>query len=105
MSGGSFNYLCCKDAEQLLAGGCSSELVEMRDKLREIGAIDAAGQTDAIIATIAEARALVGIRVEALKEIWKAVEWVESLDWGPERIEKALSKFRGKDDPGGKTNA
>ena len=94
MSGGSYNYLCNREAGEILDGQGASDLVEMRDALRERGVLDAAGQTDAVIATIAEARQLVEMRLEALRDVWKAVEWHDSGDWGPERIDGAIAEYR-----------
>lgn len=94
MSGGSYMYLYAKDSGRLLAGEGREDLERMRDRLLEAGAMDAAAQTDAVIATIEQANALVNMRIEALEAVWKAVEWVDSCDWGPERIEEALAKYR-----------
>ena len=94
MSGGSYNYLCHRDAGDVLDGQGAEDLVAMRDALRGLGFLDAAGQTDAVIATIAEARQLVELRMETLRDVWKAVEWHDSNDWGPERIDDAIAAYR-----------
>lgn len=92
MSGGSFNYLCWKSADELAAD--TSTLAEMRDALIGHNAPDAAAETEAIIATIAQFRVLVETRAKRLNEVWHAVEWCRSGDQGPEDVAAAVAKYR-----------
>ena len=96
MSGGSYGYLCRKDPDDLLSGSHSKDLERMRDRLLEDGAIDAAAQTDAVLATIHMATKLVRMRAEALHDVWQAIEWIDSGDWGPGELAAALAQYRGE---------
>lgn len=96
MSGGSYNYLCRKGSDDLMSGSHGEDLERMRDRLLEEGAIDAAAQTDAVLATVKMATELVRMRADALRDVWQAVEWIDSCDWGPDSLDAALAKYRGE---------
>ena len=92
MSGGSYNYLCYADFPDI----CSkiSDLEDMRDRLLALGYMDSAEETEGVILMIKSFRVRIEARIKRLNEIWQAVEWKDSGDWGMENIEEAIKKYR-----------
>ncbi len=92
MSGGSYEYLCYKDASEIMGG--AGQLEAMRDRLIELGHHDAAKETESIILM----REALGIRIQArldrLQPVWHAVEWYDSGDWGKDDVEREVEKYR-----------
>lgn len=87
MSGGSFDYLCYKDAPETLR---SEELSRMAAAIRSYqGGEPAAAATTALVGYL---RAFER-RIEALRDVWKAVEWHHSGDWGQEAVGRALAEY------------
>lgn len=92
MSGGSFNYLYCKDADDLLHQ--RDDLQAMYDELTGLPyATKAAGQTFAVIELLnrfeREAQALL---TNDLQEVWKAVEWWKSCDASEDFVRRTIEK-------------
>lgn len=94
MSGGSYNYL------YLHTGGLEAQrgdIEDMRDRLQGLaeegvaGAALAAEQTRAILAhfDLAEEKA------QTLSDVWHAVEWRDSCDYGDDQVREALAKYPG----------
>lgn len=82
MSGGSFNYLC----NQSLSNG---DLEQMADQLDEMAPNSAAAK---------ETRALVDLlrRIdgdEALRGVWRAVEWWRSSDYSEDQAREAIAEY------------
>lgn len=92
MSGGSYDYLFVKELDELIN---NSNLERMRDRLIELGISDAATDTERIMQAIEAFREVEPIR-NRLESVWKAVEWVDSLAWSEEEIDKAVDKYRQK---------
>ena len=85
MSGGSFDYLC--EVTSL------KELLENKDgitgtaaALRERGHKAAATETEALLPELAAIEDYVLARVERLRGVWKAAEWVASGDWSDDDL-------------------
>ena len=95
MSGGSFEYLCFKQTEDLF--GWCGELQQMSDALAVYeGAEDVAAETQKLLMDIRIYKNRVEVAKEKLGPVWKAMEWWKSGDWGEEDFIKALEKFRGE---------
>ena len=94
MSGGSFDYLCYKDAEQLFERG--QLLEEMVTELTDMGFIDAAKETFALKTLIDQTKVRMEVYLDRLRPVWKAVEWYCSGDSGMEAVEEAIRKYRGE---------
>jgi len=98
MSGGSFNYLCGKNAADLDACVLEdiSAMARALERHGEAGAL-AARATLALHKAVSESLPLLQSRMDQLREVWKAVEWHLSGDWGEERVAMALVAFQRRD--------
>lgn len=97
MSGGSYNYLCdVWDLDKLLQQEYSLE--QMAARLAGLGwARDAARETEELLVMLRQWQVSAHVRVERLREVWKAVEWWDSCDWSEEQVREALAKYRGEE--------
>ena len=95
MSGGSFNYLCYKDTEDLL--NRISDLEDMRESLIKYGYEDIAKDTQRLIEYIKSAKCVIGTLKDMLEPVFHAVEWKESGDWGKDDMIEVLEKYRKKE--------
>lgn len=91
MSGGSYNYLCRKAAHGLLTEAAGFEdLVDITARLNELGYADVAADAQAVIdAVLAQERAL-----QRLSDVFQAVEWHDSADWGASQVRDAVAAYR-----------
>jgi hypothetical protein len=87
MSGSSYNYLCFKTVSEL--EGDIEMVHAMANRLKQLGHDDAAAATMKIIDSINA----INQDVFKLSEVWKAVEWLDSGDWGIESVNTAVAKF------------
>ena len=78
MSGGSYNYLCYKEASQL--GEYRDELEQMAERLADLGyAADAAAETYVILNALRRTAALwEAAHKSGLIEVWRGIEWWDS---------------------------
>lgn len=99
MSGGSYNYLYCKDSDALLNE--ERELTSMAERLAELGyAEDAARETEELLLIIRQAKIRIDVRARRLSGVWHAVEWWDSADSGEDGVKHALDAYRNpKDTP------
>lgn len=81
MSGGSFGYLAFKDADDLP----NQSLREMAEALRDLGFEDAAQETERYIRPEPD---------QALKDLWHAVEWYCSGDYGKDRAQAEYQEYQ-----------
>lgn len=99
MSGGSWNYLYCKDIDELMNGSSTELLQDMVDRLNSAGFKDVAKDTQRLVEYIKSASIRIETLFEALSPVFKAVEWYSSGDWGKDRVGKAIEEYRnGKGD-------
>lgn len=96
MSGGSYNYLChAWDLDKLLEQ--EHDLQAMAARLAGLGwAKDAARETEELLVLLRQWQVAADVRVERLKDVWKAVEWWDSCDWSEDRVRSALAEYRGE---------
>lgn len=94
MSGGSFNYLCWKDSEQLFDYDGIEDLEQMADELLELGYKDAAMETYDLLRIIKQSKVRVQVIQDRLKPVFKAVEWLHSGDSGMESVKDAIDEYR-----------
>lgn len=96
MSGGSFNYLCrAWDLPDIV--GKQGDLEEMSQALAALGyAQDAARETEELLAMLRQWEVRATVRLERLREVWKAVEWWQSCDYSEDQVREALAEYRGE---------
>lgn len=93
MSGGSFNYLYCKEnIDDLLYH--TDDLDDMREALIKYGYEDIAKDTQRLIEYIKSAEVRVTVLAKNLQGVFKAVEYYESGDWGEETMLSKLEEYR-----------
>lgn len=97
MSGGSFNYLCHKDAQQIMDGGLG-DLREMAEALEDLGyyAKEPAERTRALYDRFNEVLNELDAEVQALAPVWKAKEWWQSCDWGADQFWKMVGAWEAR---------
>ncbi len=93
MSGGSFNYLYAKKHIEDLANE-KDELEKMREALIKYGYEDIAKDTQRLIEYIKSAECTVETLADMLEEVFHAVEWYESADYGETTMIAILEKYR-----------
>lgn len=84
MSGGSFDYLCFQEHPN------PEQLKRMAGELSGLGAGSAVEAT-LVAADLPEN--------DPLRDVWRAVEWWRSGDWGVEAVHKALEEWGGRREP------
>lgn len=94
MSGGSYNYLFAKEAEDLFAD--DTELERMADRLAGLGwADDAAKDAYDLLAVLRTQTVRVDAARDRLRDVFMAVEWWDSGDSGEAGVRDALTAYRG----------
>ncbi|HDX9614512.1 TPA: hypothetical protein ROY01_005706 [Bacillus toyonensis] len=93
MSGGSYNYLCFEDEEQLFEQGTLNDLKNIENRLNELGYTKIAEKVSDMSQIIKESLEQVTTMKEELNDILKAVEWHDSLDYGIEEVEEAINRY------------
>lgn len=95
MSGGSYNYLFIKQADELF--GDDNDLERMADRLAGLGwADDAAKDTYDLLAVLRTQTVRVDAARDRLRDLFQAVEWWDSGDSGEEGVRQALASYRGE---------
>lgn len=95
MSGGSYDYLCDKDAADLML--YEGRLEEMANRLASMGgAEDVAKDAFDLLAVVRGQRVRIVAAMDRLRGVFKAVEWVDSADWSADAIKWALLDYRGE---------
>ena len=92
MSGGSFNYLYCKDPAELF--DCAIDIDDMTETLIKLNYLDVAKDMTRLAEYIKTARNRVEVLSEQLKPIMKAVEYYVSCDYSEENVKEAVEKYR-----------
>lgn len=93
MSGGSYDYLYCKEIDSLV--GYDAVLQEMADDLASLGyAADAAQETQRLLEDIRAFRNRAETKLSRLSDVWKAKEWWRSCDSGEDEFKAALENYR-----------
>lgn len=91
MSGGSYNYLAIKANNQDLCL-VPDDLQRMADRLAGLPyATKAATDTAKVIEHLKAAQS----HAEKVADVWYAVEWWDSGDWGEDQVKEALAKYEG----------
>lgn len=95
MSGGSFNYLCYKDFDDLVNNSPFDDELERMATILDSSSPLAAAATREILAKVRETRRELFCfsMPEKLVDVWKAVEWCYSGDSGDEDINEAVAIY------------
>ena len=105
MSGGSLNYIYCKDIEDLFSDSAVSDLESAEDILLKKKYIDAARDVRRLIEYIESARNCVDVLHAQLAPVLKAVEWYDSADIGADNLARTIEAYRRRDNTTGRTCA
>ena len=92
MSGGSLNYLCYKEPEELFHYIEEMEMVEQ--ELICQGAQDIARDVRRLIEYVKSAENRISVLSEQLNDIFHAVEWYQSADYGENTLQEHIEKYR-----------
>lgn len=99
MSGGSLNYLFCKETPDLFEAVDDLKRVELH--LLQRGDEDIAKDVRRLIEYIKTAENRIDVLRENLAGVFKAVEWNLSADWGDARLQQALDRYRNGEEMSG----
>lgn len=93
MSGGSYNYLCYKDAQDIV--DYQTDLADMQARLSGLDyAQVAAKDTQAVLDEIRVLFDSIEVKIKALQPIWRAVEWWDSNDSGEDAVKAAIANYK-----------
>ena len=92
MSGGSYDYLYCKDTEELFSKAVDIE--DMAETLEKLNYLDVARDMRRLSEYIRTAYNKVDVLSAQLKPIMKAVEYYEDCDIGEDTLGKEIEKYR-----------
>jgi hypothetical protein len=93
MSGGSYNYLCDREAEDLI-GNWYKTLQEMSEDLHSKFPNSMADKhTDELVRLIGHLKVEVERRAIALRDVWHAQEWWRSSDYGIGEVEVEIARY------------
>lgn len=92
MSGGSLNYLCYKEPDQLFDH--VSDMEEAEAVLLQKGYKDIAQDVRRLIEYIQSAQNRIGVLHGQLSDVFHAVEWYISADYGDDSLARDLEKYR-----------
>ena len=92
MSGGSYNYLCYKEAYDIHER--KEELEQMRDRLIELNYTDVAVETESVLLMMRAFEVRLQTRIDRLKDVWRAVEWYDSGDSNEDYVKDEVEKYR-----------
>ena len=92
MSGGSYDYLYCKDTEELFSKAVDFE--DMAETLEKLNYLDVARDMRRLSEYIRTACNRVEVLSEQLKPIMKAVEYYENCDISAESLGEEVEKYR-----------
>lgn len=86
MSGGSYNYLYCHVTG---LDGRQEDIARMGRRLQESGYYAAARATRDVLRMLEAAERV----AQSLEDVWHAVEWADSGDYGEDQVREVVGKF------------
>ena len=92
MSGGSYDYLYCKETEELFSK--ASDFDDMAETLERLNQIDVARDMRRLSEYIKSAYNRVEVLATQLKPIMKAVEYYEDCDIDEESLKATVEEYR-----------
>lgn len=100
MSGGSLNYLCWKDWPEIC--GCQQDMETVERILIEYGYTDIARDVRRLIEYCLSAEIRISTLGGRLRDVFRAVEWYASCDYGEDDLVHDLEAYRMEVRAGGK---
>ena len=97
MSGGSFDYLYCRESYELFAYSSVRTLEEMESRFLELGYDDVAKDFRRLIEYIKSANNRVEVLSDQLNDLMHDIEWYDSGDIGTDTLAKSVQKYRQAD--------
>ena len=94
MSGGSYNYLYCKEASELFQLENIRYIDDMATLLRQKGYEDIARDMLRLAEYIKSAWIRVDVLSDQLKDVMRSVEWYDCGDFGESTLEEHLNDYR-----------
>lgn len=94
MSGGSLNYLYCKDPEELFDESSIDYLEKAEQYLLKNDAVDIAKDVRRLIEYVLSAKNRIEVMQKNLREVFKAIEWCQSGDSGKDRVDRTIAAYR-----------
>ena len=94
MSGGSLNYLYCKEPYELFEAGRVADLEEAAAVAYNAGYKDIAKDIYRLAEYIKSANIRVEVLHEQLSDVLHAVEWYLSADYGDSNLREHLDAYR-----------
>lgn len=92
MSGGHYNYLSIQDTEDLHK--YLDELANIARRLYELGHLDAAMETAFVRQQIVSHHQIIFNSQQRLKDVWQALEWLDSGDGDETAVAVAFNEYR-----------
>lgn len=92
MSGGSYDYLYCKETEELFSK--ATDFDDMAETLEKLNYLDVAHDMRRLSEYIKSAYNRVDVLASQLKPIMKAVEYYEDCDYGKDDVQKVINEYR-----------
>lgn len=88
MSGGSYNYLCDADS-----GDIGNKLDNLREMAERLEGINPDGHAAADTREVFAIVAALEFAIRRLSDVWHAVEWRDSCDWGDAQMAEVLDEY------------
>ena len=92
MSGGSFNYVFCKDVDEVML--CTQDLKDIRDELIHLGYPDVAKDVQRLIEYVESSKIVISTLQEKLKDILHDVEWCADGNITNSQLAETIEKYR-----------
>ena len=94
MSGGSYDYLFCREVNELFSVDALDNMESIEVHLLSTGYDDIAKDVRRLIEYIKSADNRISVLHEQLGGVFKAVEWYDSGDYSKGTMKKELEKYR-----------
>lgn len=92
MSGGSYEYLYCKETEELFSKATYFD--DMAETLEKLNYLDVARDMRRLSEYIKSAYNRVDVLASQLRPIMKAVEYYEDCDYGEDTVQEVINEYR-----------
>lgn len=94
MSGGHYDYIYCKDSEELFKDENLCELEDMSEDALCLGYEDIAKDLTRLVEYIKSAKVRVSVLSNQLNKVMKGMEYYQSCDIGKDRLNEIVEEYR-----------